>query len=335
MANNGQPQRGRRRDGQTTVGISPAEHGGFVRRTARTERLGYAIQNLFDCKCFHSTRGEMIYLAFYGIVEHTISAATASESTYNQVQDWSEDKGGAAERDSYCLGVSVGLVALSKQEKRNQDELARTNETRALAARIHKENIERQPREEKLRPPHSDELLLMVDQPIDVGGKTLEIDANVELDNIDRLDDDFRFPEDLDASKPDDSLDARKLEASKLKPTSTLESSPAPVSLLLEFSVSQSINKSSEGQMHSSLLSTEAAFPPNGGQNREDAIASGEAATWKTVRQLVTFQEQSAKVAKDWLKREHIRLDKGKKRKKVSKIRKLTFKTNKIVRRFK
>lgn len=223
------------------------------------------------------------------------------------------------------MRVSVGLVALSKQEKRNQDEFARTNETIALTAKIHKENIERQRREEKLRPPYSDELLPMVDQviitikegkPIDVGGESLEIDANVELDNIDGLDDDFRFPEDLDASKPDDFLDAIKPEVSKLKPVSTLESSPAPVSLLSEFSVSPSINKSSEAHMHPLLLSTKAAFPPNGGQNREDATASGEAATWKTVRQLVTFREQSAKVVNDWLKKRRIRLDKGKKRKK-------------------
>ncbi|KAI4194058.1 MAG: hypothetical protein LQ350_008004 [Teloschistes chrysophthalmus] len=103
-------------------------------------------------------------------------------------------------------------------------------------------------------------------KPMDVDDEDIEIDAN---DDIDGLDDDFRFPKDLEAPRSDDPLDSGEPAAIEVEPTSSSDVSPAATSLLPDSSASSSMDKSPEPS------------------------------TWKTVRQLVAFREQAAAIADD------------------------------------
>ncbi|KAI4244397.1 MAG: hypothetical protein LQ352_006823 [Teloschistes flavicans] len=330
-----------RRGGQSTVDLQPAGHGGKFCITAWMVQLIGAMGEFFDCRAYATVSRDNIRITFYGIAEHTSSAATAFESTYNQVQDWSEDKGGVAERNSYCLGVADGLAALAKHEKRNADQLAQTNEERALIAKILEEDKERKQREERLQVlPMVDQAIFMTEEgkPVAVDQEGCEIHANVEFDNIDGLDCDFRFPKTLDPTTSDDShtrsteqnevtslpeisyagSDAGKLMTIKSEPASSREE---PTALLPEFSASPGTGSSPKHQMPPPFSPIKAAVPTDSGVSRQDATILGKKTIWGSVRQLVTFREQSAAIAEDWLKKNKTRVTKPNKMKRSIKNR--------------
>lgn len=89
-------------------------------------------------------REEEIEWTFYGIAEHTVSAAVAFEAVHNQIQEWAAQMKGVSKRNSYCLGVADGLVRLAETTKEMAEEEARQYETQALAARITEEDMKQQ-----------------------------------------------------------------------------------------------------------------------------------------------------------------------------------------------
>ena len=108
------------------------------------EWLCGAIQNFFDCRAYSSGYDEKIEWTFYGIAEHTVSAAIAFEAIHNQIQDWSEKFTGISIRNSYCLGVADGLLTRSKEENKATEDQARQSEAKTLAAMIREEEAEEQ-----------------------------------------------------------------------------------------------------------------------------------------------------------------------------------------------
>ncbi len=131
-----------KRGGMSAVDIWPAKEGGRLFTPGWVDLLLGAIGNFFDCKYFSTRRSNKIEWTFYGIAEHTIAAAIAAEAVYNQIEDWSERFTGIQTRNSYCLGVTDGLLTLSEDEKKAAERQARETEVQALAARIREEEAD-------------------------------------------------------------------------------------------------------------------------------------------------------------------------------------------------
>ncbi len=134
-----------KRGGLSTVDIRPAKHGGRAFTPGWVDWLSGAIGIFFDCRAFFAHRSwvggdERIQWTFYGIAEHTVSAAIAFEAIHNQVQDWSEAYVGIPFRNSYFLGVADGLLTLSGVEKKAAEAGAREAEEKAFAAKIREED---------------------------------------------------------------------------------------------------------------------------------------------------------------------------------------------------
>lgn len=142
MLNEANSQR-EKRGGISTVDIRPAGGRAFI--SGWVEWLRGAIETFFDCRSFttYMMSGYLdhrIRWTFYGIAEHTVSAAIAFEAIHNQIQDWSEEYVGIPQRNSYCLGVADGLLTLSKVEKKAAEARARESEEKAFATKIREED---------------------------------------------------------------------------------------------------------------------------------------------------------------------------------------------------
>ena len=79
-----------KRGGMSTVNIMPATEGGRAFTPGWVDWLCSAMQRFFDCRAYSTGYTERIEWTFYGIAEHTASAAVAFEAVHNQIQDWSE-----------------------------------------------------------------------------------------------------------------------------------------------------------------------------------------------------------------------------------------------------
>ena len=97
--------------------------------------LKKAICTFFDCKAFSSQTFFSIKWTFYGVAEHTVSAAKAFEMTHNLTQVWAWLLHGVCARNSYCLGVAHGLKDIAKTEQRAAGRAAKENEAKSTAAK--------------------------------------------------------------------------------------------------------------------------------------------------------------------------------------------------------
>ena len=142
-----------RRGGMSTVAIWPAdltwtemEDG----REARAFMQGWvswlvgAMEKFFDCRAYSTALECEIEWTFYGIAVHTVSAAIAFEAIHNQIQEWSNKQKGVSTRNSYCLGVSNGLLTLAAEERKAIEERIRANEAKGRAEKMKEEDTTRQ-----------------------------------------------------------------------------------------------------------------------------------------------------------------------------------------------
>lgn len=97
--------------------------------------LTKAICNFFDCKAYSSQSFFSVKWTFYGVAEHTESAAMAFEMAHNLIQGWARPLHGVCARNSYCLGVAHGLEDIAKAEKWTAERVAKENEAKSNAAR--------------------------------------------------------------------------------------------------------------------------------------------------------------------------------------------------------
>ena len=141
------------RGGMSTVNILPAKEDGVVRAQTWVSDLVSAVCKFFDCNAYSSMLEDMIEWTFYGVVEHTVSAGIALEMIHNLIQEWAGSYKTIATRNSYSLGVADGLCRLADDDKEALEKAARDTEAKALAARLHDEDIQQQKELDRLRNP--------------------------------------------------------------------------------------------------------------------------------------------------------------------------------------
>lgn len=141
------------RGGMSNVNIWPAKNDMAVRNQTWVNDLICAMEKFFDCTSYSTDLGDNIEWTFYGIAEHTISAAIAFEMCHNLIQEWSGPYTSVAARNSYSLGVADGLCRLAEQEKIDTEKAARDSERKAFAARLKDEDLKAARELERLRDP--------------------------------------------------------------------------------------------------------------------------------------------------------------------------------------
>ena len=124
-----------KRGGMSTVIIRPGTLGGKIRFETWVADLEDAMCKFFDCKVFSTQEYSSIEWTFYGVVEHTESAAMAFEMTHNLIQGWAYPLHGVCARNSYCLGVAHGLQDIAEAELRAAERAAKESETKSTAAK--------------------------------------------------------------------------------------------------------------------------------------------------------------------------------------------------------
>ena len=122
------------RGGLSTVNIGPRTQDRQVIFETWVVDFKKAICTFFDCKVFSSQSFFAIKWTFYGVAEHTVSAAMAFEMTHNLIQAWAWPLHGVCARNSYCLGVAHGLKGIAKAEQGAAERAAKENEAKSNAA---------------------------------------------------------------------------------------------------------------------------------------------------------------------------------------------------------
>jgi len=292
------------RGGLSTVNIWPATDSSRAFNQVWVGYLVGAMTRFFDCKAYSTHHGKEMKQTFYGVAEHTLSAAIAFEAIHNQIQDWAQQYKGVTTRNSYCLGVTDGLITLAEQEKKVVEEKARQYETKALAARIREENIKQQVMLHRLRQPSPErhagsetEDAMDVDDEddhnntSDHGGIEGQGDADDVSDNEAPAD----FNENPGAAA--ETVDTRADFVTELRKFIVPESAPA--------TNSQGVPSRAE------YLDEDLVLPST--EEGGEAIDIEETAEWKSMRQLSTYREMSKDIEASVLKAQKVKLRKGRK----------------------
>lgn len=103
------------RGGMSNVNVWPANDGGVVKSQTWVHDLADAMREFFDCNSYSSGLEDNIEWKFYGVAEHTVSAAIAFEMCHNLIQEWAGSYPNVASRNSYSLGVADELCRLAEQ----------------------------------------------------------------------------------------------------------------------------------------------------------------------------------------------------------------------------
>lgn len=305
MANEVNQQR-KNRGGLSTVDIRPAKDGGRAFTPGWVDWLCGAMNSFFDCRCFSTRRvtgfDDRIEWTFYGVAEHTVFAAIAFEAIHNQIQDWSESYVGIPDRNSYCLGISDGLLRLSKDEKKAAEAEARETEAKALAAKIRDEEAE-----EKFR--HS----LLQHLSLD------DSDTEMDLDEPDDSSDDGNDKAHGAADDASDNEPEVLPDFTEQDDSATTVDTGANLDVELRRFIPNEREKNDSGG--SSYLTSNTNVPTSTGSAHKRDKAEEESPTWKSMRQLSLYREQSNSVADDVLKERKLKILKGRKTKRVVKDR--------------
>ena len=123
------------RGGLSTVKIEPRTKYRRIILETWVVQLKSAICTFFDCDVYCNNSPDSIEFTFFGVAESTVSAAVAFEMTHNGIQSWAWRFNGACARDSYRLGVAVGLQDIAQAEKRAAERAAKENESKSTAAK--------------------------------------------------------------------------------------------------------------------------------------------------------------------------------------------------------
>ena len=117
-----------KRGGLSTIKIQPRTQYRRIIFETWVVDLKAAICIFFDCEGFSSQSSSSIEWTFYGVAEHTASAALAFEMAHNLIQSWAYPLHGVCARNSYCLGVAHGLKDIAEAERRATERAAKENE---------------------------------------------------------------------------------------------------------------------------------------------------------------------------------------------------------------
>lgn len=224
---------------------------------------------------------------------------------HNQIIDWSERFTGIPVRNSYCLGVSDGLLTLSKDEKKAAEAQARESEAKALAAKIQGEESESQARLSRLRNPSL--------EPIS------EVDSDTEMDADDP---DSGVPHDQEAN--DETAD--DVSDNEVLPDFAETGNGTSTTINAEADFDTELRKfipADTPENHTSLHDNPAADSStktgddalqSSECTNEEAIPSEETYEWKSMRQLSVFREMSHDIEDKVLETNKIKLRKGRKK---------------------
>ena len=119
------------RGGLSTVNIGARTQDRQVVFETWVVDLRTAICTFFDCQALCSPSSSSIEWIFFGVAEHTVSAAMAFEMTHNLIQSWALPIHDICARDSYCRGVANGLKDIAKAEQRAVERAAKENEAKS------------------------------------------------------------------------------------------------------------------------------------------------------------------------------------------------------------
>ena len=273
-----------RRGGMSAVDIWPAKEGGRLFTPGWVDLLRGAIGNFFDCRYFSTHRENRIEWTFYGIPEHTISAAIAAEAIYNQIEDWSERFIGIQARNSYCLGVADGFLTLSKDEKKAAERQARETEVQAIAARIREEEADDIARLSRLENP----------QPV----PALKCRFAVDLDVDGQCEDLSGSTSDEEDSVVNDTADNEVL------PDFIEDGHVAATTVDTEADFDAELQNFMRPKREEADDDEVPALPLR--ENSRDGILK--AAQWSSMRQLTTFREMSHEIEDNVLRANKIKL---------------------------
>ncbi|KAI4177678.1 MAG: hypothetical protein LQ343_000141 [Gyalolechia ehrenbergii] len=289
------------RGGISTVNVWPAKSSGRPFIPGWTEWLYGALEGFFGCRTFSTRYDDRIRYTFYGIAEHTVAAAVNFEAVHNQILDWSEKFTGVSTRNSYCLGVTDGLLALSREEQKATEKKAREVESGALATRMKEEEKEEQERIARLRT-----------QPLE---PILESDAEIESDENDDVSMTAGDHSEFGAVRGD-SPDDEVMSDDEVLPdfadkgpdaTSTVDTNADFDAELQKFIPSKS-QKPSAQQGEKIRRRKDTGIHPSIENADEDISTSDPLAEWKSMRQLSVFRSMSREVEDKVLEENNIKI---------------------------
>jgi len=101
-----------------------------------------AMAKFFECQVYSTGYDppSAITWTFYGIREHTDSAALAFEMIHNLIQDWACARTAVSARNSYSIGVAHGLHLVAVDQSLGMEEAAKAYEDAAQAQKEKKES---------------------------------------------------------------------------------------------------------------------------------------------------------------------------------------------------
>ena len=314
-----------KRGGMSTVAIWPPKLTDAERESGKEEAqasmqawvswLAGAIQKFFDCRAYSTQLRPQSEWTFYGIAEHTVSAAIAFEAIHNQIQDWAGTYKGISTRNSYCQGVADGLLDLSAEEKKATEDKAKAYEARALAARIREEDIKRQVELNRLR-----------EDPLSTQRSESESDHAMDVDDGDVDNDDYGndgifdfgdVPAEPTADEGENEVRPDFIEDQD-KPALTVDTNADFEDELQKFIIPEETSKSQKANLPSRaeyLDDDDDPLLPSTEPAEDQVPEMEETAEWKSMRQLTVFREMSKDIEDSVLAAHKVKLRKGRKKK--------------------
>ena len=143
----------KKRGGMSVVIITPPKDLKRAFFQTWTSDLCTAICTFFDCDAFSTQRTYEIEWTFYGITENTCSGAMAFAMVHNLALAWADTYPTVSKRNSYCLGIMLGLCRIAEEESAEVERKARNKEKEAMAANIREEELHRQKELSRLHDP--------------------------------------------------------------------------------------------------------------------------------------------------------------------------------------
>ncbi|KAF7296150.1 DUF2786 domain-containing protein [Mycena kentingensis (nom. inval.)] len=311
------------RAGQSVVSIrsTVASHKPVDKFTwART--LSHAMTKFFGGKSY-STRFRLgarprVEFTFYGLAEQTVAAAHAFEMTYNLISTWSlhPDIKGVNVRNCYCSGVAQGLIKMASEEKKRDEQRAAKKEQALLEARAAEEAEEAKSRLNRLQDPPV-KIEEDAEEHVPGADHRAKVEEVEDEDMLDRKPLNNPVPRNLgvdDAFDDDDDDDDDDAPPPAVYGTADTDFDAADdVENLIDLDAE--MEKSRNAERNRSLAMPPPPFMP---KQEEDIVPKKEEdeeeSPWSSVQQLVQYREMSTAIGEEYLKKQGIKLGKGKKK---------------------
>ncbi|KAL9633245.1 MAG: hypothetical protein Q9164_004818 [Protoblastenia rupestris] len=139
------------RGGLSTVVITQPKEPHVVKFESWVHDLVNAVCKFFECDAYSEQCQRAITWTFFGIAEHTVTAAMAFEVMHFLILNGSSTKIGVTTRNSYCMGAAYGLCCIADQEAFALEATAKENEEKGLAAKLEEEERARKAEVERLQ----------------------------------------------------------------------------------------------------------------------------------------------------------------------------------------